>query len=253
MTTKQKIILLVLATVAVVLLFGVYVLHTYMDRSPQPITAVTATPTIEPTRNPIVIVVTLAPSKNPQDVTPTPTPMEETITLAPTGSVTEPDHTYNPGNTPAGQPSQPTATPKPTVPSGMAFTLTILGKNIPVAGNVEAATLEAHPGWLPTSVKPGKEGVCVVYGHRNRSHLLVLKDIDYGDKILVIMPDGKSYTYIVEQTEILESNEELRIPTIEGKHLILMTCYPFYYSGHAPKKFVVTCTLDEPLESSLIG
>ena len=67
------------------------------------------------------------------------------------------------------------------------------------------------------------------------------------------MLDGKTYTYIVEQTEILESNEELRIPTIEGKHLILMTCYPFYYSGHAPKKFVVTCTLDEPLESSLIG
>lgn len=252
MTTKQKIILLVLATVAVLLLIGVYTLHTYIDRSPQPIAVVTATPTIEPTRTPVVIVVTLAPSKNPQE-TPSPSPEEETVTVAPTGSVTEPDETRNPGSPSVGQPSTPTATPKPTVPSGMAFTLAILGKNIPVAGSVDAATLEAHPGWLPTSVKPGKEGVCVVYGHRNRNHLLVLKDIDYGDKILVTMPDGKTYTYVVEQTEILESDEELRIPTIEGKHLILMTCYPFYYSGHAPKKFVVTCTLDEPLGNDLIG
>lgn len=253
MTTKQKIILLVLATVAIVLLVGVYALHIYMDRSPQPITAVTATPTVEPTRTPVVIIVTLAPSKNPQDVTPTPSLEEETVTLAPTGSVAEPVETHNPGSPSVGQPSKPTATPKPTVPSGMAFTLTILGKNIPVAGNVDAVTLETHPGWLPTSAKPGKEGVCVVYGHRNRNHLLVLKDIDYGDRILVTMPDGKIYTYVVEQTEILESNDELRIPTIEGKHLILMTCYPFYYSGHAPKKFVVTCTLDEPQGNSLIG
>ena len=53
------------------------------------------------------------------------------------------------------------------------------------------------------------------------------------------MPNGKTYTYIVEQTEIVDSDDELRIPIIEGKHLILATCYPFYYSGHAPKQFVV--------------
>ena len=62
-------------------------------------------------------------------------------------------------------------------------------------------------------------------------------------QIAASMPNGTTYTYIVEQTEILDSDDELRIPIIEGKHLILVTCYPFYYSGHAPKQFVVTCSL----------
>jgi len=44
----------------------------------------------------------------------------------------------------------------PTVPSGMAFTLSILGKTINVATNVEA-TLEKNPGWLPTSAQPGEK------------------------------------------------------------------------------------------------
>ena len=31
--------------------------------------------------------------------------------------------------------------------------------------------------------------------------------------------------------------------TIEGKHLMITTCYPFYYSGHAPRKYVVIASL----------
>lgn len=94
-------------------------------------------------------------------------------------------------------------------------------------------------------MKPGKEGTCVVYGHRNRNHLLILKEIEIGDEIDVIMPDGKVYTYVVEKTEILDSEESMHIPTTTGKHMVLMTCYPFYYSGHAPKKFIVTGSLVE--------
>ena len=145
----------------------------------------------------------------------------------------------------------PVHTPIPSVPQGMAFMLSILGKNVNVASNVDADTLEKTPGWLPTSAMPGKEGVCVVYGHRNRNHLLILKEIEKNDEIDVVMSDGKVYTYVVDKTEILETDEAMRIPTSEGKHLMLMTCYPFYYTGHAPKKFVVTCTLVEPLENSL--
>ena len=140
-------------------------------------------------------------------------------------------------------PSAPTAVPQVSVPHGAAFVLTIHGKNITIAPSVDEATLEKNPGWLNTSASPGEEGVCVVYGHRNRNHLQILKDVTYGETIKVTMPNGKTYTYAIESTEILESDEDLRIPTIEGNHLMLTTCYPFYYTGHAPKKFVVTCAL----------
>ncbi len=140
-------------------------------------------------------------------------------------------------------PSEPTAAPQVSVPHGAAFVLTLHGKDITIAPSVDEATLEKTPGWLNTSASPGEEGVCVVYGHRNRNHLQILKDVTYGETIKVTMPNGTIYTYVIESTEILESNEDLRIPTIEGKHLMLTTCYPFYYTGHAPKKVVVTCVL----------
>lgn len=47
------------------------------------------------------------------------------------------------------------------------FTLNILSDTISVAYGVEEATLKKTPGWLSTSALPGKEGMCVVYGHRN--------------------------------------------------------------------------------------
>lgn len=247
MKVKIVITLLVLLMILVVGTFGYLIYREQMDRTPEAIIQPTRNPIILPTMTPIVIRIpyvesTVFPVTAPPAAgTPAPTPM---VTEEPTPYVTDdPMHegTPRPGRT--GSPHSPTTTPKPTVENGMAFTLTILGKNISVAGNVEASTLDKAPGWLPTSAKPGKEGVCVVYGHRNRNHLLVLKDIDYGDEIVVTMSNGKSYTYIVEQTEILDGDQELRIPVIEGKHLILMTCYPFYYSGHAPKQFVVTCSL----------
>ena len=140
-------------------------------------------------------------------------------------------------------PSTPTAVPQVFVPHGAAFVLTIHGKDITIAPSVDEATLEKTPGWLNTSASPGEEGVCVVYGHRNRNHLQILKDVTYGDTITVTIPNGTVYTYVIESMEILESNEDLRIPTIEGKHLMLTTCYPFYYTGHAPQKFVITCEL----------
>ena len=136
-------------------------------------------------------------------------------------------------------PSEPTSVPQVSVPHGAAFVLTIHGKNITIAPSVDDATLEKTPGWLNTSASPGEEGVCVVYGHRNRNHLQILKDVTYGETITITMPNGSVYTYVIESMEILESDENLRIPTIEGKHLTLTTCYPFYYTGHAPKKFVV--------------
>lgn len=244
MTKAQKLILIVLTINAVLLGFGLIILYRYVGRE-QPQTA-------EPTEVPIqYIEIETTPSPSPN---PTPLPVIEIRIPAPDESpsttaytvIDEPVYTATP--TPEhAYVHLPTAAPAvtavPSVPSGMAFTLSILGKVVNVANNVDEDTLEKHPGWLPTSAKPGQEGVCVVYGHRNRNHLLILKEIEVGDEIEVVTSSGKVYTYVVEKTEILDTDTAMRIPTIEGKHMILMTCYPFYYTGHAPQKFVVTCKL----------
>ncbi len=255
MTRIQKTILIVLSVTTILLSIGLIVLYRQMkpyignETAPSPTsTEFSQLPIVEiempgstasketpaPTALPVVEIHIPAPGETPE-VTAYPITDEPFPTTTPTR---EPAYVYMPT-------SAPMNTPVPTVPSGMAFTLSILGKTIHVAPNVEAETLEKTPGWLPTSVKPGKEGTCVVYGHRNRNHLLILKEIEIGDEIDVILPDGKVYTYVVEKTEILDSEESLHIPTTTGKHMVLMTCYPFYYSGHAPKKFIVTGSLVE--------
>ena len=82
--------------------------------------------------------------------------------------------------------------------------------------------------------------MCVVYGHRNRNHLKVLEDVVGGDTITVTMDDGTVYTYTISDITIYENTEDLSLPVMEGKTLVLVTCYPFRYSGHAPGKYVVT-------------
>ena len=137
----------------------------------------------------------------------------------------------------------PPATPSPKREGECFFTLDVLNDTISIAYGVEEATLNKTPGWLPTSALPGKEGMCVVYGHRNRNHLKVLEKVERGDAITVTMDEGTVYTYTVSDITIYESTDDLRLPTVDGKTLVLVTCYPFRYSGNAPGKCVVTAQL----------
>lgn len=137
----------------------------------------------------------------------------------------------------------PSAAPSLKQEGECFFTLDILNDTISVAYGVEEATLNKTPGWLPTSALPGKEGTCVVYGHRNRNHLKVLEKVERGDAITVTMDEGTVYTYTISDITIYESTDDLRLPTVDGKTLVLVTCYPFRYSGNAPGKCVVTAQL----------
>lgn len=141
------------------------------------------------------------------------------------------------------QPSCPSAaTPAPVQGGKAFFTLSILNDTISVAYGVEESTLKKTPGWLTTSVLPGENGMCVVYGHRNRNHLKVIEKVTVGDTITATK-DGIAYTYTVSNVAIYESTSDWRLPTLDGSTLVLVTCYPFRYSGHAPGKYMVTAQL----------
>lgn len=154
---------------------------------------------------------------------PVPTPMQPSVSPAPEASHVPP--TLSPKNEGEG-----------------FFTLDILNDTISVAHGVEESTLKKSPGWLTTSARPGEDGMCVVYGHRNRNHLKVLEKVERGDTITVTM-NGAAYTYTVSDITIYESTDDLRLPLVDGRTLVLVTCYPFRYSGHAPGKCAVTAVV----------
>ena len=138
----------------------------------------------------------------------------------------------------------PAATPAPAQDGNAFFTLSILNDTISVAYGVGENTLEKTPGWLTTSALPGEDGMCVVYGHRNRNHLKVLEKVTVGDTITATK-DSIVYTYAVSDVAIYESTSDWRLPTLDGSTLVLVTCYPFRYSGHAPGKYMVIARLVE--------
>ena len=112
-------------------------------------------------------------------------------------------------------------------------------KEIPVAIGVDEATLADGPGWMPDSALPGQAGMSVILGHRNRKHLRPLQDVEIGDSLCFRYPDGREYTYTVSEIVKYEDTADWRLPALDGNTLVLVTCYPFRYSGNAPGKYVV--------------
>jgi sortase A len=112
---------------------------------------------------------------------------------------------------------------------------------------LEGATddvLERGPGHLEGTAAPGAAGNCVVAGHRD-THFRPLKDIRDGDEILV-EANGRTFTYrVTEKRVVYPTNTKLIQPEPDAR-LTLVTCFPFYYVGPAPKRFIVQAELVNP-------
>jgi len=99
------------------------------------------------------------------------------------------------------------------------------------------------PGHLEGTALPGTAGNCVIAGHRD-THFRILKDIRESDEIL-LESGGAVHRYRVTRTRVVyPTNTGLIQPRPEAT-LTLVTCFPFYYLGPAPKRFVVQAELVE--------
>jgi sortase A len=110
--------------------------------------------------------------------------------------------------------------------------------------------LRRGPGHMPGTVMPGGKGNCVIAGHRD-THFRVLKDIRRGDDIVLETRDGE-FLYRVKSTKIVSPKDTDPLRRTAGPVLNLITCYPFYYVGNAPKRFIVEAELAGSLDASLI-
>ena len=79
-----------------------------------------------------------------------------------------------------------------------------------------------------------------IAGHRD-TFFRPLKDIKLYDTIRFTNEDG-STEYRVIATKIVGPKDTSAVDTTSGDKLTLITCYPFYYIGPAPKRFIVEAT-----------
>jgi sortase A len=139
-----------------------------------------------------------------------------------------------------------TSTPEtsPRLQTGATFaklTIPRLGTELYVVEGDGDNELRRAPGHLTGSAMPGGMGNCVIAGHRD-THFRVLKDIRAGDDIVLETSAGE-FLYRVNDTKIVAPTNTEPIEDGARPQLSLVTCYPFYYVGSAPKRFIVQARL----------
>lgn len=93
-------------------------------------------------------------------------------------------------------------------------------------------------GHIPSSPLPGQPGNVALAGHRD-TFFRKLRDIQKSDRIVISTSEGE-YAYEVESLKIVTPKDVSVLRPIAGEQaLTLVTCYPFYYVGSAPKRFIV--------------
>ena len=98
-------------------------------------------------------------------------------------------------------------------------------------------TLDLGVGRVPGTARVGSPGNLALAGHRD-GFFRGLKDIEVGDDVSIRHRSGIT-RYVVTELSIVEPDNVSVLAPTEGAALTLVTCYPFYFVGNAPKRFIV--------------
>ena len=92
-------------------------------------------------------------------------------------------------------------------------------------------------GHIPGTALPGADGNSGIAGHRD-GFFRGLKDIAIGDVVEIETLNGKG-EYRIERTWIVSPEDVSVLEPTPTRSLTLVTCYPFYFIGSAPQRFIV--------------
>lgn len=114
-------------------------------------------------------------------------------------------------------------------------------KSIPIFEGTTDAILKKGAGHFSSSSMPGEKNNSILSGHRD-TYFRVLKDIKAKDP-LYIQTDKGTFYYKVRKIEIVSANDKRVLTPKSRGVLTLTTCYPFFYIGDAPKRYIITADL----------
>ena len=101
----------------------------------------------------------------------------------------------------------------------------------------DGKTLRRAVGHIPGTPLPGQQGNVVITGHRD-TFFRGLRNIHKDDEITLRTLNG-TYRYRVDSTQVVEPEDIAMLDHSDDAILTLVTCYPFYFVGPAPKRFIV--------------
>ena len=121
-----------------------------------------------------------------------------------------------------------------------------VGLEVAVLDGTDEWALNRGVGHIEGTARPGELGNVGIAGHRD-GFFRALRKLQPGETIHLQTLEGR-YEYRVDEIEIVLPNETEVLDTAKTPSLTLVTCYPFYYVGNAPQRYIVKAELVQAVE-----
>ena len=117
---------------------------------------------------------------------------------------------------------------------------------VPILEGTDDLTLNRAAGHVAGTALPGHSGNIAITGHRD-GFFRGLKVLAPGDLIQLDRGASRIDRYLVRSIRIVSPSDVSVLAPTKDDTLTLITCYPFYFVGAAPQRYIVQAT---PLSSS---
>lgn len=108
---------------------------------------------------------------------------------------------------------------------------------VPVFNGTDDTTLNRGVGRVLGTAEIGQRGNMAIAGHRD-GFFRGLKDVGPGDTLKLVTPN-KAIHFVIERTEVVQPENVSVLADTGIPSLTLVTCFPFYFVGNAPQRFIV--------------
>jgi sortase A len=112
-----------------------------------------------------------------------------------------------------------------------------LGISVVVVEGTGKRTLRHAAGHIKGTALPGERGNVGISGHRD-TFFRPLRNVKLNDIVTLTTPNGE-YRYRVVSTKVVKPSDVAVLNSDGSEILTLVTCYPFYFVGAAPSRFIV--------------
>jgi sortase A len=109
--------------------------------------------------------------------------------------------------------------------------------SVMVLDGTDDLSLNRAVGHVEGTARPGQGGNIGIAGHRD-SFFRGLRHLEVGDSLSLTTLEGVAH-YQVDDLEIVEPTAVEVLDPTDHDALTLVTCYPFYFVGDAPQRFIV--------------
>jgi sortase A len=126
--------------------------------------------------------------------------------------------------------------PVPSLPDAV-LRIPSVNLAVPVYANTSANNLDRGAGLITGTARPEVAGNVGIAAHRD-GFFRALKDVAVGDRLEIEHLSG-TRVYRVSALSIVSPEDMRPLRQTSRSMVTLVTCYPFYYVGNAPQRYIV--------------